>query len=56
MFKQVIGSMNIEILPTIALILFVSVFAGASVWVFRKRSKEIYHDISVNALDDGELK
>lgn len=56
MFKQVIAGMNLEILPTVALILFVSVFVGASIWVFRKKSKEIYHDISMNALNDGELK
>lgn len=56
MFKQVIASMNLEILPTVALILFVSVFVGAMFWVFRNKSSELYQEISKNALDDGKLK
>lgn len=56
MFKQVIANMDMAIFPTIALVLFLGVFIGATIWVFRKRSSEIYQEISLNALEDGQKK
>lgn len=56
MFKDTIASMNISILPTTALVLFLLVFVGVVIWSFRKGSKEVYETISNNALNDGTKK
>ncbi|EQC43955.1 cbb3-type cytochrome c oxidase subunit 3 [Bacteriovorax sp. Seq25_V] len=56
MFKEAIAAVNMNILPTIALLLFVSVFVGVVIWSFRKGSSKVYESVSSNALNDGPLK
>ncbi len=56
MFKEVMAAMNMDILPTIALLLFVTVFVGVVIWSFRKGSSKVYENVSSSALDDGVIK
>lgn len=56
MFKEVMANMNLQVLPSISLLLFFAVFIGTVVWSFRKKSSEIYTEVSNNALSDGSLK
>lgn len=53
MKKEVIANMDISLLPTIGLLLFLAVFIGVLFWSFRKGTNELYKDISDKALNDG---
>lgn len=55
MFKELMASMDLSILPTIALLIFSSVFTGVMFWTHRKGSKELYDKVASEALKDGQL-
>ncbi|EQC47874.1 cytochrome C oxidase, Cbb3-type, CcoQ subunit [Bacteriovorax sp. DB6_IX] len=47
--------MDMSILPTIGLLLFLAVFIGVFLWSFRKGSKLTYEEAGLKALEDGEV-
>ncbi len=53
MKKQVFESFDLTILPSIGMVLFLTVFIGMIIWVFRKNSKEIYQEMSQIPLEEG---
>jgi len=55
MKKEVIASMDMSILPTIGLLLFLAVFIGVFLWSFRKGSDLTYEEAGLKALDDGDV-
>ncbi len=52
MRKEVFANMDLSILPMIATLLFIAVFVGVCIWVFRRGSTEIYHKASTDLLED----
>ncbi len=51
MKQLVLSNWNIPMLPTIALLLFASIFLGVIWWVSRKESRELYKKIERLPLD-----
>ncbi|WP_419172237.1 cbb3-type cytochrome c oxidase subunit 3 [Halobacteriovorax sp.] len=54
MKSEVMQNMPWEWMPVLSLIIFVLVFLGAFFWSFRPGSKELYEQITANALSDGQ--
>lgn len=52
MIRTVFAHYHLPMLACVGLLLFVSVFAGATVWVFRQGSREFYQDLSSRPLRD----
>ncbi len=52
MKRQVFENFDLTILPSIGMILFLSVFLGMVIWVFRKNSKQIYSEMSQIPLEE----
>ena len=53
MKKEVIANMDMSILPTIGLLLFLGVFIGVLIWSFRNGSTKLYEQVMDSALDEG---
>lgn len=47
--------MDMSILPTIGLLLFLAVFIGVFLWSFRKGSDLTYDEAGKAALEDGNI-
>ena len=52
MKRQVFENFDLTILPSIGMILFLSVFLGMVIWVFRRNSKQIYNEMSQIPLEE----
>ena len=51
MIREFLTHFHWSILPVITMFMFMSVFFGALIWVFRKGSKDIYSELSNLPLD-----
>lgn len=54
MIREVLAHLHWSTLPVISMFLFLSVFVGAVLWVFRKDSKTIYEKLGNLPLDRGD--
>lgn len=54
MKSQVFKNFDLTILPTIGMILFLTIFIGMIFWIYRKDSKDIYKELSQMPLDEGK--
>ena len=54
MKSQVFKNFDLTILPSIGMILFLIIFLGMIIWIFRKDSKSIYKELSNIPLDEGK--
>ena len=52
MMREFLSHLHWTWLPVISMFLFMSVFVGAVIWVFRKESKEIYRDLGALPLQE----
>ena len=46
MIREAIGALHWSYLPVISMFMFLSIFLGSLIWVFRKGSKEVYSELS----------
>jgi cbb3-type cytochrome oxidase subunit 3 len=57
MIREFIGHLHWSALPVISMVLFMGVFVGALLWVFRKESGEVYSELSLLPLvEKGDSK
>lgn len=56
MFKIVFSQANLELWPTVALIIFFSIMTGVCLWVCRPHSSQFYKKISLLPFDSTENK
>ena len=54
MFQELLSSSNLLNLPVIAMFMFMAVFAGVIVFVFRRSRRAKYRHISMLPLDDED--
>jgi hypothetical protein len=51
MIREFLSHVHWSVLPVISMLLFMAVFFGALIWVFRKESKEVYAELGKLPLD-----
>lgn len=57
MIRELLSHLHWSALPVVSMFLFMSVFFGALLWVFRKESKRVYSEMSeLPLLEKGEWK
>lgn len=54
MIREWLSHLHWSTLPIITMMMFISVFVGAVIWVYRKKSGEIYAQISRLPLEDND--
>ncbi len=52
MRKEVFANMDLSVLPMIGTFLFLAVFIGVCIWIYRRGSSELYEKISNKLLED----
>lgn len=53
---EILSRTDLLFMPEISLLLFMAVFAGTLLWIFRPGSQEIYRRRSLMVLDDDEAE
>lgn len=56
MMSQVVSRFPHPEIAGVALVLFLTVFVGAAIWIYRKGSQEIYRKMGEMPLETGEEK
>ncbi len=57
MIRDFLSTLHWSLLPVISMFLFISVFLGALIWVFRKESTQVYAELGALPLDQrGDLR
>ena len=51
MIRDFLSNLHWSTLPVISMFLFISVFLGAVIWVFRKESTEVYQELGALPLE-----
>lgn len=54
MKKQVFENFDITLLPSLGMILFLVLFIGVVIWVFRKSSEKLYHEVENLPLEEAK--
>jgi|LakMenEpi03Aug12_release.lakeMendotaPanAssembly.Ray.scaffolds.fasta_scaffold3690609_1 hypothetical protein len=52
MIREFLSHVHWSALPIVSMLLFIAVFVGAVVWVFRKESSEVYAELGNLPLDE----
>lgn len=53
MIRETLAQLHWSTLPVISMLLFMAVFMGAWIWVYRKGSGKIYEEVSRLPLEGG---
>ena len=57
MIREFVGHLHWSTLPVVSMFLFMSVFFGALIWVYRKESQSVYSKMSeLPLIEEGELR
>ncbi len=54
MIREALSHLHWSALPVFSMMLFMAVFAGAWLWVYRKGSGRVYNEISQYPLEKGD--
>ena len=53
MIRELLTHVHWSILPVVSMMLFISVFVGSLIWVFRKESSSVYVKLAALPLEES---